>query len=715
MWRRLRKKLHSFAENAKACARKEEPLGSKPFLGLQARLSLAFLLVSLIPLGVLYYLNATGAKEVLTAGAYRSLYAAASQTAARLDSFVSNNLAVIEAEAQIPALAEFISLGPDERSRPSVVEHMTKLLSSLQRKDRVYISSIALLNLDGDVVADTDPTVSMTNLSSRNYFKQAMESGLPFASSVLFSQIDGKAYIYFSCPINDVAGKPVGVLRTRYGGSLIQERVVVDNDLAGPGSFPLVLDENNILLAYGHVSHLAAFKYLFKMTKPLSETDAGRLQVERLLAPGPVSELVLDLPELSQGMGYVGRSEPYFTAFLPTHDRNVLAGAVTYMKTLPLRVAFVQPEAIFLEPIHRQANITLILAAIIGVVAAVIGIVVANLLSKPIVRLTRTVEKVAEGDLTAREEVCGNSEVDTLARTFNDMTSQLQMSMHNLEQTVEERTEELTNKAQELEKANWKLRELDQLKSSLLSSVSHELRTPLTSVLGFSKLIRKDFKRLRAAAIDDEVKHRKFSERITGNLGIIEKESLRLTRMINDFLDLTKIEAGRMLWDDRCVGATDVLMAVADSMQGLFSGKRSVEFIVDIPPDLLKLHVDPDRIEQVFINLLSNAEKFTSDGTVTLSARMNDGGMLEVHILDTGTGIPEAEVDKIFDKFHQVQTSHRERNKPLGTGLGLAITHQIVSRYGGKIRVNSTVGEGSLFVVELPVVSQCDSAAEDEW
>ncbi len=271
----------------------------------------------------------------------------------------------------------------------------------------------------------------------------------------------------------------------------------------------------------------------------------------------------------------------------------------------------------------------------------------------------------------------------------------------DLERLVKERTEDLAAKALELEKANEKLLEIDELKSAFFSSVSHELRTPLTSVLGFVKLINRDFLKHYRPLSGENKELDKCGERILQNFEIIKYEGARLTRMINDFLDLARIESGRQEWADRDVDASWLLRRSVESVGGIVSYKSGVALITDIPDGLPLLHVDPDRIEQVIINLINNAIKFTDKGSVTVTAKPLPSGIC-IQVIDTGKGIPPGDLDKVFDKFHQVRKSDTQEGASPGTGLGLAICKQIVSHYNGSISVISVPGKGSTFTVELP-------------
>jgi len=271
-----------------------------------------------------------------------------------------------------------------------------------------------------------------------------------------------------------------------------------------------------------------------------------------------------------------------------------------------------------------------------------------------------------------------------------------------LEKRVEERTRDLAEKAAELEEANRRLMELDRLKSSFLSSVSHELRTPLTSILGFTKLIAKDFRKAFSPLAQDSPPLHAKAARVAGNLRIIEQESYRLTRLINDLLDLSKIEEGRIVWRDIPSPVHELVEQAVAAISGDLAGKPEVNLSVDLPSNLPWLKVDQDRVLQVLINLLNNAIKFTVSGSIELSAAATPEGGVRLTVADTGPGIPEKDRKKVFNKFFQVVHGDTLMNKPRGTGLGLSICKQIVEHYRGTIRVEPRQGPGSLFIVEFP-------------
>lgn len=239
----------------------------------------------------------------------------------------------------------------------------------------------------------------------------------------------------------------------------------------------------------------------------------------------------------------------------------------------------------------------------------------------------------------------------------------------------------------------------DQLKSDFLSLVSHELRTPLTSIFGFTKLLEKGVCSLQQS--DDAASFEGKKSRLDANLGIVSTECERLTRLVNNFLDLAKIESGRMEWHDDPHSLHSLLENALTTVQGLVVDKESVEIQSDIPETLPEIIIDGDRLVQVLINLLNNAVKFTDKGVVTLSAAVADS--IKITVSDQAGGIQAEDLERIFDKFYIVRSGDTLGGKKMGTGLGLPICKQIIEHYEGRIWVESEINKGSTFHIELPI------------
>jgi len=251
---------------------------------------------------------------------------------------------------------------------------------------------------------------------------------------------------------------------------------------------------------------------------------------------------------------------------------------------------------------------------------------------------------------------------------------------------LEQKSRELEAASQELRDANQRLQELDRLKDDFISTVTHELRTPLTSIRAFSEILR-DNPRL------DDAQRAQF-------LGTVIKESERLTRLINQVLDLSKIESGNAEWHSSEIDMREVVDDAVAAVSQMFK-ENGVQLEVNVPRALPSIVADRDRLMQVMLNLLSNAAKFCKrpGGKVSIALARQDG-FLRVDVTDNGIGISDSDQEMIFEKFRQVGDTLT--NRPQGTGLGLPICRQIINHFGGRLWVQSRPGEGATFSFTLP-------------
>ncbi|MDQ6756883.1 MAG: GAF domain-containing protein [Bacteroidota bacterium] len=253
----------------------------------------------------------------------------------------------------------------------------------------------------------------------------------------------------------------------------------------------------------------------------------------------------------------------------------------------------------------------------------------------------------------------------------------------------------------EAEAASKAAEKANEAKSAFLSTVSHELRTPLTSVLGFAKIIRKRLDEKIFPLINrEEPKTDKVVNQINENLKVVISEGERLTHLINDVLDLAKIEAGKMEWNVEDVSMSEVAERAIAATSALFD-QKSLKLEKQIDSDLPAIKGDRDKLIQVIINLISNAVKFTDNGSITLKVYKKKNEII-VGITDTGIGIAPEDHAAVFEQFKQVG-GDTLTDKPKGTGLGLPICKEIVEHHGGKIWLESKVGKGSTFFFALPL------------
>ena len=253
---------------------------------------------------------------------------------------------------------------------------------------------------------------------------------------------------------------------------------------------------------------------------------------------------------------------------------------------------------------------------------------------------------------------------------------------------LEQKSHELEIATTELRTANQRLQELDRLKDDFVSTVTHELRTPLTSIRAFAEILHDN----PALELSQRAKF----------LGIITRESERLTRLINQVLDLAKIESGNAEWHTGEIDVREVIEDAVSSTSQMFSDKN-ILLELAVPADLPTINADRDRLLQVMLNLLSNAAKFCRDdgGRVKVSSTLLADG-LRVQVTDNGIGISADDQRVIFEKFRQVGDTLTQ--KPQGTGLGLPICRQIVHHFGGRLWVDSVSGQGATFSFVLPLL-----------
>jgi PAS domain S-box-containing protein len=271
-------------------------------------------------------------------------------------------------------------------------------------------------------------------------------------------------------------------------------------------------------------------------------------------------------------------------------------------------------------------------------------------------------------------------ENERLARELRELNDELEERIRLATVELEERNRRLEWQSRELERAS-------RLKSEFLASMSHELRTPINAVIGYTSLLREEI----YGALTDKQK---------SGLDKVNIASQHLLELINDILDLSKIEAGKMPVHLEEVSLRQVVGELTEAIDPL-AREKGLELVVDAEPDMPPLFTDRTKLKQILLNLLSNAIKFTSEGGVTLETRMTGKERVRIAVEDTGIGIKQEDLETVFADFRQVdQSPTREYG---GTGLGLTITRKLVALLDGEIRVESTYGEGSIFTVELPL------------
>lgn len=375
---------------------------------------------------------------------------------------------------------------------------------------------------------------------------------------------------------------------------------------------------------------------------------------------------------------------------LAQSSRELSAGSQPAEPRLIARITL--PYQNIAQAINRARAILATLAIVtVSLCVLAIWLVVRYIVAKPIQHLRETSDQIANGRLDIRADLQTGDEFEALAVSFNKMVRNILEAQDQLMAT----NQMLDRRADEQAQLNMKLMEMNQIKSEFLASMSHELRTPLNSIIGFSEVLE---------SVDSLTSRQR---RYASN---IRKSGRLLLELINDILDLAKLEAGKMEVKATDFSIANVLQLLADLLRPLAEEKR-IELELDAPTQLPALYQDQVKVQQILTNLLSNAIKFTPEGgRIHVSARrqLNEQtGQFEVVLVvaDTGVGIAPEDQEIIFEKFRQGPSAiggNALTRQHSGTGLGLSIVRELCHLLRGDIRLESEVGKGSTFTVTLP-------------
>lgn len=541
------------------------------------------------------------------------------------------------------------------------------LLEALTRNNDAY-EMVAIINNTGTPVSVITPYAQLRigSFASTPLFRQAFKHQEDFVDTVDFGA-DGNLSTMLAVPIRNKQDVVDGVLAAKVNLRFLD--FVVSKTEVGKTGYTYVIDNRNMVIARARTAN---------------DYRSGLEDISHRRFVKQFSLTTATPPMIYQGL----------------HNQEVL-GATAIVPTTFWRVVVELPTEEAYQAIRNSIWATSGVLGIATLVAAGLGFLMSRRIISPLQKLTAAAVGISNGDLSIQVKTRANNELGVLAGSFNKMARQLQESFTALEKTNEDLEQRVAQRTMELQEAKEAADAANSAKSEFLANMSHELRTPLNGILGYAQILERS-----PTMVPKDLR----------GIDIIRQCSTHLLTLINDILDLSKIEARKLELCPSEFHFPSFLQGIAEISQVRAEQKR-LAFVYQVSPDVpTGVYADEKRLRQVLINLLGNAIKFTEVGSVTFRvevlekqspASIDGQGIpstchkIRFQVEDTGIGMKAEHLEKIFLPFEQVGQVKQQTE---GTGLGLAISQKIIEIMSSTIQVKSYPGEGSMFWIDLDLM-----------
>ena len=659
-----------------------------------------FLSVSLAPSILISIYGYNSSKGVMVTEAQGYIKNVSYTLANNITLFFNKRINEIDYLANTYTILQTVDTGGRNLPSRRVTQDMLPTLIEFQQKEPSY-KLLGFLSPSGQPLALTSTKWANVDFRQMDYFQEAAKGDHIYFSSPASDPLDKQPELVISRAVRDLKTKELvgvifGVIDLRKVGEItyfairrsIEEKRYV---------FVTILDEGGLLLYDNGTSFSKFLKVRLsdnEVYQKVKHGGKGKRKEERIKNEEIESEgafATSGLIPFSHEYGYIG---------------GVQIGSDPNLEFNKWIILVSIQEVAFMEGLQEVKIKFIILLIAIVVFIPFFAVSLSRDFLEPIHELHRGSEVIGEGNLEHRIKIHTGNELQDLAEQFNHMAANLRNSYAKLEERVRERTSELQERNQDLQKARLdllakheelsgayvRLERLDIMKDEFVSTVSHELRTPLTAIKEGVSLI---MDRVLPGEVTPE------QDRV---LQIAKKNIGRLETLIQDILDLSKLESGRMKLNKKELAVKQIVEGFIPTIMPLVEHKK-LQLTYRLAENLPEVYADETRIVQVLTNLVGNGIKFTdSGGKINILVEPEIGGsMIRFAVEDTGKGIPQNDLVRIFEKFEQVDREVKPGVK--GTGLGLPICKQIVELHGGSITVSSVLNQGSVFAFTLPAYS----------